>query len=346
MKKNWLMMSYLLLCSLIAFSSTAQERAASKSITVYVSKFQQSVDAVNLFIALNDGVVKRTNYNDRNFTCNFTLPLNKISALDSLVGKLGFIISNSFNSENTSETIRNLERRNQNLRFENEQYSKQLKDPGLADYNINDLKRRISNNIQTIVTNEIQINQLRDDSSEKVCNVELQLYDEPSTPSNSRISFVNMPGVEYGFLAIENPKAGVSAKFYQGASVKYMFTKGKSYFNLGVYKSVGANKTDSSLISELFIINFGQDFYPRNFGRGKRRFFNLYTGYQVGGFIATQNNDKSSKFIYNANLSLGLEFVKTKHVLIDNKVSYFLPLNELNRHMRGLLYQASFNFIF
>ena len=346
MKNNWLMISIALLCMLLTHITAAQERAASKSITVYVGKFQQSVDAINQFIALNEGVVKRTNYNDRNFTCNFLLPINKVGALDSLIGKLGFIVNNSFNSENTSETIRNLERRNQNLRYENEQYSKQLKDTGLAEYNINDLKRRISNNIQTIVANDIQINQLRDDASEKVCVVELQLYDEPSSPTNSRISFVNMPGVEYGFLAIENPKAGVSAKFYQGATVKYMFTKGKSYFNLGVYKSMGSNKSDSTLISELFIINFGQDFYPRNFGRGRRRYFNLYTGYQVGGFVATQNNDKSSKFIYNANLSLGLEFVKTKHVLIDNKVSYFLPLNELNRHMRGILYQASFNFIF
>src|SRR5574343_780781 len=190
MKNNWLMISIALLCMLLTHITAAQERAASKSITVYVGKFQQSVDAINQFIALNEGVVKRTNYNDRNFTCNFLLPINRVGALDSLIGKLGFIVNNSFNSENTSETIRNLERRNQNLRYENEQYSKQLKDTGLAEYNMNDLKRRISNNIQTIVANDIQINQLRDDASEKVCVVELQLYDEPSSPTNSRISFV------------------------------------------------------------------------------------------------------------------------------------------------------------
>lgn len=345
MKKIIAFVALLLLTS-IQINVFAQERASSKTIAVYVSKFQTSVNAINLFIVANDGVVKRTNYNDKNFSCNFSIPVSKVSSLDSLIGTLGYIINNTYNSENTQETIRQLERKNKSLKFEVEQYQKQLNDSNLLDYNTKDIQRRITNANQTIITNEIQINQLRSDGDDKICMVDLQLYDEPSTPSNSRISFVNMPGVEYGFLAIENPKAGVSAKYYQGASVKYMFTKGKSYFNLGVYKAVDANKTDSTLINELFVINFGQDFYPRNFGRGRRRYFNLYTGYQIGGFVATDNSDKSSKFIYNANLSLGLELVKTKHVLIDNKVSYFLPLNELNRHMRGLLYQASFNFIF
>ena len=125
-----------------------------------------------------------------------------------------------------------------------------------------------------------------------------------------------------------------------------MFTRGKSYFNLGVYRAIDNNTADTSLINELFMMNFGQDFYPRNFGRGKRRFLNLYTGYQIGGFISNQNNNKNSVFIPNANLSFGVELIKTKHILVDNKVSYFLPLNELNRNMRGILYQASFNFVF
>jgi hypothetical protein len=179
-----------------------------------------------------------------------------------------------------------------------------------------------------------------------MCKVRFTINDEMSTPNNSRVSFVNMPGIEYGFLKIENPTAGISAKSYQGATIKYMFTRGKSYFNLGVYRAIDNNTADTSLINELFMMNFGQDFYPRNFGRGKRRFLNLYTGYQIGGFISNQNNNKNSVFIPNANLSFGVELIKTKHILVDNKVSYFLPLNELNRNMRGILYQASFNFVF
>ena len=324
----------------------AQDRSSTKNLSVYVSKMQQSADALNLFLALNNATVYRTDLNTNRYYCQFALPLAKVGALDSIAAKMGYITQNSFNAENLQEKIANLERRNQSLNFEIETYTKQLKDTFLSGNMASDIRRRISNNLQSIATNDININQYRLTMAERTCLVEFNMYDELSTPSGTKLSFVNMPGVEYSFLAIENPKAGVSAKAYQGASVKYMFTRGKSYFNLGVYKALNNNKADSSAISELFMINFGQDFYPRNFGRGKRRYFNLYTGYQVGGFIASRNDDKSSKFIYNANLSLGLELVKTKHVLIDNKVSYFLPLNELNRHMRGLLYQASFNFVF
>jgi len=125
-----------------------------------------------------------------------------------------------------------------------------------------------------------------------------------------------------------------------------MFTRGKSYFNLGVYKVLNNDMLDSSLNSDLFMLQFGQDFYPKHFGRGKRKFLNLYTGYQIGGFVATNNVDKSSGIVPNANISLGLELFKSKNILIDNKASYFLPLNELNRNFRGINYGFSVNFVF
>lgn len=326
--------------------SFAQERSTSKNLTVYVTKLQASADKLNLFLALNEATIYRTDYNTNRYFLQFSIPINRLGALDSLAAKMGYITQNSFNSQNLTEKIANLEKRNKQLEAENLLLQKQLKDTSLPDYSINDIKRRLSNNNQTLTNNESNLNQLRQNSLESSCYVEFTLNDELSTPNNTRISFVNMPGVEYGYLSIENPKVGVSAKAYQGASVKYMFTRGKSYFNLGVYRAVQNNAADSNAFRELFLVNFGQDFYPKNFGRGKRKFLNLYTGYQLGGFVANSNNDRNSKFTYNANLSIGLELLKTKHVLIDNKVSYFLPLSDLNRNLRGLLYQASFNFVF
>ena len=235
------------------------------------------------------------------------------------------------------------------LQSENKIYQKQLKDSLLLPIDIRNTQtiyNKISNNIVNISNLEIEVNQYKQNVNDSTCWVNITINDELSTPNNSRVSFVNMPGLEYGLLKTENPVEGTSASMYQGLSVKYMFTRGKSYFNLGVYKALENNKSDTSLINELFLINFGQDFYPKNFGRGKRKFLNLYTGYQIGGFITNQNNNKNSEFIPNANLSIGLELFKNKYILIDNKVSYFLPLNELNRNMRGILYQASFNFVF
>jgi hypothetical protein len=132
---------------------------------------------------------------------------------------------------------------------------------------------------------------------------------------------------------------------YQGYAIKYLFTRGKSYLNLGVYKPQ-IKQEGPEFVDELFIINFGQDFYPRNFGRGRRRYLNLYSSYQVGGFIMNRPGDAKNEFIPNLNLGLGVELLKTRHVLIDTKGSYFIPLHQKSRELRGLLGQASFNFVF
>ena len=47
----------------------------------------------------------------------------------------------------------------------------------------------------------------------------------------------------------------------------------------------------------------------------------------------------------NLNLGLGLETLKTRHGLFDAKASYFVPLNDRRRDLRGLLGQAAFNFV-
>lgn len=339
-------LSLILLLTVNSFVTVAQERPSNKTIQVYVTKLQTSTDLLANFIDAKKGVVYQTDLSTNRYYTEFLISNSDLRGLDSLASKMGYVTQNVFNTENYQEKINNLEKRIDGLKYENSIYARQLADSVVTGVRIEDLKRKISSNLQTIASLEVNINQLQQNAGDQMCNVRFTINDEMSTPNNSRVSFVNMPGIEYGFLKIENPTAGISAKSYQGATIKYMFTRGKSYFNLGVYRAIDNNTADTSLINELFMMNFGQDFYPRNFGRGKRRFLNLYTGYQIGGFISNQNNNKNSVFIPNANLSFGVELIKTKHILVDNKVSYFLPLNELNRNMRGILYQASFNFVF
>lgn len=339
-------LSLILLLTVNSFVTVAQERPSNKTIQVYVTKLQTSTDLLANFIDAKKGVVYQTDLSTNRYYTEFLISNSDLRGLDSLASKMGYVTQNVFNTENYQEKINNLEKRIDGLKYENSIYARQLADSVVTGVRIEDLKRKISSNLQTIASLEVNINQLQQNAGDQMCKVRFTINDEMSTPNNSRVSFVNMPGIEYGFLKIENPTAGISAKSYQGATIKYMFTRGKSYFNLGVYRAIDNNTADTSLINELFMMNFGQDFYPRNFGRGKRRFLNLYTGYQIGGFISNQNNNKNSVFIPNANLSFGVELIKTKHILVDNKVSYFLPLNELNRNMRGILYQASFNFVF
>lgn len=346
MKTLNIALSLILLLTVNSFVTVAQERPSNKTIQVYVTKLQTSTDLLANFIDAKKGVVYQTDLSTNRYYTEFLISNSDLRGLDSLASKMGYVTQNVFNTENYQEKINNLEKRVDGLKYENSIYARQLADSVVTGVRIEDLKRKISSNLQTIASLEVNINQLQQNAGDQMCKVRFTINDEMSTPNNSRVSFVNMPGIEYGFLKIENPTAGISAKSYQGATIKYMFTRGKSYFNLGVYRAIDNNTADTSLINELFIMNFGQDFYPRNFGRGKRRFLNLYTGYQIGGFISNQNNNKNSVFIPNANLSFGVELIKTKHILVDNKVSYFLPLNELNRNMRGILYQASFNFVF
>lgn len=349
MKKLANLLIAITLLTIPPFGIQAQDRPSNKTIQVYVTKLQQSTELLSNFIASKNGVVYQTDLSTNRYYTEFSISNADLRSLDSLASKMGYVTQNVFNTENYREKINSLEKRIDGLKYENSIYARQLADSVVTGVRIEDLKRKISSNLQTIASLEVNINQLQQNAGEQTCKVRFTINDEMSTPNNSRVSFVNMPGIEYGFLKIENPSAGISAKAYQGATIKYMFTRGKSYFNLGVYRAINNNTLnviDTSLINELFMINFGQDFYPRNFGRGKRRFLNLYTGYQIGGFISNQNNNKNSAFIPNANLSFGVELIKTKHILVDNKASYFLPLNELNRNMRGILYQASFNFVF
>lgn len=346
MKKLANLLIVITLLTVLPFGIQAQDRPSNKTIQVYVTKLQVSTELLSDFIASKNGVVYQTDLSTNRYYTEFLISNAELRGIDSLANKMGYVTQNVFNTENFKEKISNLEKRIDGLKYENSVHARQLRDSLVTGARVEELKRKISSNLQTMASLEVNINQLEQNASDQMCKVRFTINDEMSTPNNSRVSFVNMPGIEYGFLKIENPTLGVSAKAYQGATIKYMFTRGKSYFNLGVYRAMDNNTADTALINELFIINFGQDFYPRNFGRGKRRFLNLYTGYQIGGFISNQNNNKNSVFIPNANLSFGVELIKTKHILVDNKVSYFLPLNELNRNMRGILYQASFNFVF
>jgi hypothetical protein len=207
--------------------------------------------------------------------------------------------------------------------------------------NLEENNRRISRNLKQMKENYQTI------------FVKVTINDELSTPTNSKIAFAKMPGVTYNHLYVENPKGGLSEDNYTGYSMKYIFTKGKSYFQIGVMKNAnGMSKLQNydslkaNTINEFFTFEFGQDFYTRYFGRGNRKFFNLYSGYSIGGAIINRRNDQNTRFAAFTNLSMGVEILKTKHILIDTKGSYFLPLADINRNTRGIMMSASFNFVF
>ncbi len=352
MKNVFLMAALLLSLKVFAQVEIADEdggnyESSNKTIVVYTSNFPKATVQLEQFLKNYGVLVSRSNKSENYFEVNFRLPVPNLNALDSLTAALGYTTQNSFNMQNLGTEVSDLKLKIKRLELNNVSMETELQDSLLSSGEKSNIRNKIRSNTSAINDYKYRLEELNSKSKGAgYCQVNFTLRDEVVTPGNSKVSFVNMPGFEYNYLFIENPKAGLSAKAYQGYGVKYMFTRGKSFFNLGVYKAVNNNKADSTMIGDLFNIQFGQDFYPRHFGRGKRKFLNLYTGYQAGGFIATRNNDVSNGFIPAVNLAMGVELFKSKHILLDNKASYFLPLNNLNRNMRGISYGLSLNFVF
>lgn len=177
-----------------------------------------------------------------------------------------------------------------------------------------------------------------------VATVQLTLQSETNTPSYSELAFVNMPGIEYAALFFENPSSQYSAESYQGVQIKYLFTRGKSYLSFGLLHPIDEpNPTDTLAATEIFTFGFGQDFYSRRLGQGLRKAFNLYTGYQLGGAYLT--SDANHTLLWNITPCLGLELYKSKRILFDTRLGYFIPFDH-NRELRGFMTLTSFNFVF
>ena len=315
-----------------------------KTLTVAVTKYAEARKALTGFIRQRAVRVQKQEETPEQLTAEFALPTRYLLQLDSLSAQLGYVLENNLNTNDLSGKVTSLREDEERAvaqiaagqPLELEKLGKDERDAARKD------AERATNRLADL---RQQLAVLAARSGQAY--VMLRLYDEVSFPTgNRRVSFVNMPGVEFGYLRLDNPKVGLTSPAYQGYALKYLITRGKSYVNLGVYKPTVGNSTDEKFINELFVINFGQDFYPRNFGRGRRKYLNLYTSYQLGGFIINRNGDKGSEFIPNLNLGLGVELLKTRHVLFDVKGSYFVPLNDRSRDLRGILGQAAFNFVF
>lgn len=174
-------------------------------------------------------------------------------------------------------------------------------------------------------------------------NLNFYLMRDETSPRQTKVRFVNMPGFEYSFLMVGNPKPGFSASYYNGYNLKYLFTRGKTFITLGVFKAKDVAATDSTTLTDAFNISFGQDFYSRHFGRGARKCFNMYSGYNVG-FMAFRGETTSTKTIY-VSPTVGVELFKNRFVLWDLRGSYYLPFKH-NYDLRGWQFSTSFNVAF
>jgi hypothetical protein len=304
------------------------------------------------------------------------IPLSQLLSIDSIFNPLGVVSASNVESQNLELEIEKVERTIALKKKELFKAETQINDERIAfdltqkdssiglkvleeslrtvQRNINRLQDNISSFENYIDEQTILLNSLK--KGQNMAKLSLTLYDEITMPDGrkQKISWVNMPGVSYSYLTVENPKFGTSHGAYAGMNLKYMFTRGKSYIELGVLKPINPYSSAeitqdprlSSVKNEFFNVQFGQDFYTKHFGRGRRKFFNLYSGYTVGLSIPNQYDDAKLKSMPISSLSIGVELFKSKHVLLDTRAAYYLPLSIENRNTRGILYNTSLNFVF
>lgn len=311
------------------------------NIDITAMGFKSSKDKLIDFIKQNKLIIQNQNENNTSITMQVEVSKSIFEQFDEIIPDLGFVTSRKVN------TINNITKVN-DIKLE----INYLKEKKLS---YNQLLNKLDDKSEKYITlwNENQITEEKIFKKEKELlpliktthnyEINIRIYEERTSPENSKVSFVNMPGFEYSYLNIETPKSNVSTKNYQGYLVKYLFTKGKTFAVAGAYKSTASSITDSSLFSELFVFGFGQDFYSRHLGRGERKFLNLYSGYTLGLMLATGIN--SSSCIFYLSPSIGLELFKNKYMLLDSKVTYLIPLSNYN-NLRGFTFNTSLNFVF
>lgn len=340
--------------SLAAAGLRAQNTSATENVylneqeyTVYSSDYKEARNRLEAFIKANNYTVIKQEESKTSHYYEFNVPVAAEHTVDSLAGTFGYISNKqltAFNNEEKLEAAKIDLAAQENKKQAYESMLLRIDSVGSAKYYQHWEKiREIEAEIARIAKRLHQLEKIS-----PLYRVKLRINDEQVNPANTRVSFVNMPGVHYSVLFTENPLAGRSYGMYQGIFLKYLFTKGKSYFALGVLKASGQNQSDSlsrSASNEIFNLVFGQDFYSKRFGRGSKRWLNLYVGYQVGASMYFTDN--SATTVPFANPGIGLELFKNKYVLIDSNVYYFLPLSDsYNRHARGWMPGVSFNFVF
>ncbi len=315
--------------------------------TVYSSDYKDSKNRLENFIRLKNYTVIKHEETKTSHYFEFDSKVSQIYIIDSLAHTLGYVSNKQLASFNNEEKLAASRIDLTFLENKKKEYERMLiKMDSLKSDKYYQHWEKIRDIESEITLTTKKIGQLEKISP--LYRVKITINDEQDNPTNTKLSFINMPGVQYSCLFIENPKSGISYPSYQGVFLKYLFTKGKSYFTLGVLKADSKAKSDSlatTMSNEIFNLAFGQDFYSKRFGRGSHKFLNLYVGYQVGASLLF--SPKSTKTIPFVNPGIGLELFKNKNILIDSNVYYYLPLSDdVNRNMRGWLTNVSFSFVF
>ncbi len=309
-------------------------------IEILSSRYAQASQNMRNFMQNLECCVEEQRFAENETRIKVNLSKKDFDVLDSLSQTLGTVNNRTEKRTNNNEKIIEKQREKTFLQQQKINYEQILEKIDSSSTSYLELWRELQS-----VENKLQDAEnslLRLQNPQQMYSVDLTLTDDVIIPTSSKVSFVNMPGFEYSVLRVENPLDNFTQQFYQGFSLKYVLTRGKSFFGLGIYKNMEAVKGNE--LSDMFMFSFGQDFYSRYLGRGNRTFFNPYTGYMIGYVYAT-GADRSANFGY-ISPEFGVELFKSRYIMLDCKAGYFMPIMKENKNLRGLMLSAAFNVVF
>lgn len=322
----------------ICFAASAQTEGTVSELTasIFAPNFPVSRQKLIDFQSQHNVKLISQNETERQIRIVIYLEQADFNALSSLLPQLGFVSNKDIATSSNQERVNKITLEKEYIAQQNLAFNTELKSMTSKDERYYNYWKEIRDNEKKIFDLTSELQSLSQKSGYKA---NIVIYDDV-TDLTSDISWVNMPGASYDILRIETPLKGTSSAVYRGMHLKYLFTRGKTYATLGTFKS---QASDSSEIRELFTVSFGQDFYTKHFGRGKNKWLNLYSGYEIGAAYCT--SDKNNRAMFTGQVFTGLEIFKNKYFLLDNKIGYFVPFSNLNRNLRGLLYSVSINFV-
>lgn len=329
------------LFSTIHLQAQKERMLTDIEIGIYCPNFDKSKLAVNSFIQDYNVALDYSSESEGEMKVIFFMPTNLEKEFNAMVEELGFLYRRKTNTTSYTEKIKSVKSEIGYLENKIKDYEKELSEMDEKDERYYRYWEEIRKTKKVIFELNNELESYRDES---VFKINLQLYEDNVDLTGGGINWVNMPGASFDMLMTETPRTDLSAEMYMGYSLKYMITRGKTHFTMGALKAFPKESDVNEMqFTELFHFGFGQDFYTKHFGRGKRKWFNLYTGYNLGGMFATAEADKD--ILPYANAYLGVELFKNRYFLIDNKVGYTVPF-KYNRNLRGWMYHFSFNFVF
>ena len=328
----------------LTFNIFAQKTTQTQTLSTNVRILVQNVSLVKMkfdtILFKNNWITNSYNRTTNNFDVSIILKdSSKYMELLKTVKSWGVLVDESTSASNGISEVYSKYVMNEALKKERDQYEILAGRTEVNSVRYYDYWEKIIAIDKTIASNEIAYRQ--NPKNEKEYSLSMHFFEEEVIGTDYAEAWINMPGLEYSMLFTEQPKSGMSSSQMTGYHLKYMFNYRKSYFQLGLFQSTSPKTLTE--VNEIYTFSLGQDFYSRTLGRGRRKFLNLYTSISTGVLMASSDTDKYKSWFLNPYL--GLEIFKNKHILLDNKVGYFLPFTN-NRNQRGLLYSVSFNFVF